>query len=69
MDWGDMRGMGVNTKELLLWMICTGWECVGAVRRFEGDEGRFGEGCDFEEGNTGGKVRREYALCAAKYTQ
>ena len=28
--------MGVYNKELLLGMICTGWECVGIVRRFEG---------------------------------
>ena len=32
-----MRGMGVCTKELLLGMICKGSECVGVVRRFEGD--------------------------------
>ena len=54
-----MRGMGVYTKELLLGVICTGWECVGVMRRFKGDGDRLGKGCDLEEGNTGERVRRE----------
>ena len=60
--------MGVNTKELLLGMICTGRECMAVVRRFERDVGRLGEGCGFEEGYTGERTRRECTcMCCKMY--
>ena len=31
------------------------------MRGYEGDQGKFEGGCEFEEGNTGERVRRECA--------
>ena len=41
---------------------------MGVVKRLEGDRGRLGEACDFEEGNIGERVRRECTcMCCKMY--
>ena len=42
---------------------------MSVVRRFEGDGGRLGDGCDFDEGNIGEGEGGSVHVCAAKYSE
>ena len=39
---------------------------MGVVRRFEGDGCTMGEGCDFEDGNIGERIRGECSCMCCK---
>ena len=61
--------MGVNTKELLLGMICTGWECVSVVRGFEEDGVDWEKVVTLRRGILGRGLGGSVHLCAAKCTK